>query len=135
MGDVHVEAVRLFASRYPSDWEAHQSKGKTKPDELLGADATGVYVNRYATKGATLNSVTSGYVGELKRTSKAKVTSNTATSVDGLRARRMEWSATFDGTRVWEIDTVVVRGKQVYYIGYATLEKPTATDRDHRRRA
>ena len=41
----------------------------------------------------------------------------------------MEWSATFDGTRVWEIDTLVVHGKQAYYIGYATLEKPTATDR------
>ena len=78
-------------------------------------------------KGATLNQVTSGYLAELKRTSKAKVTSNTATSVDGLRARRVEWSATFDGTRVWEIDTLVVRGKQAYYIGYATLAKPTAT--------
>ena len=118
-----------YSIAYPSDWEAHPSAGKTKPDELLGADSTGVYVNRYATKGATLNQVTSGYLAELKRTSKAKVTSNTSTSVDGLRARRVEWSATFDGTRVWEIDTLVVHGKQAYYIGYATLEKPTATDR------
>ena len=118
-----------YSIAYPSDWEAHPSAGKTKPDELLGADSTGVYVNRYATKGATLNQVTAGYLAELKRTSKAKVTSNTATSVDGLRARRVEWSATFDGTRVWEIDTLVVHGKQAYYIGYATLEKPTATDR------
>jgi hypothetical protein len=102
-----------YSIAYPSDWEAHSSAGKTKPDELLGADSTGVYVNRYPTRGATLNQVTSGYLAELKRTSRAKVTANKAASVDGLRARRVEWSATFDGTRVWEIDTLVVRGKVV----------------------
>ena len=118
-----------YSIAYPSDWETHQSAGKTKPDRFLSADSSGVYVARYASGGATLNGVTSGFIAEIKRSSKAKVTANDATTVDGIRARRVEWSGTFEGTRVWETDIVVVRGKHVYYVGYAVVAKPTAVDR------
>ena len=33
-----------YSIALPSDWEAEQSKGKKKPDILLSADVTGVYV-------------------------------------------------------------------------------------------
>ena len=64
-----------YSIALPSDWEAEQSKGRTKPDILLGADVAGVYVYRFPTYGASLNSGTSAYVDDLKRSkTKAKVT-------------------------------------------------------------
>ena len=115
----------------PSDWEAEQSKGRTKPDILLSADVAGVYVYRFPTDGASLNSVTSAYVDELKRSkTKAKVTSNKAATVDGSRARRLEWTNVYQGTRSWNIDAVVVRGRYVYFFEYSSLEKGTKADRD-----
>ena len=114
----------------PSDWEAEQSKGRKKPDILLSGESTGVYVYRFPTDGASLNGGTSAYVSEIKRTTKGKVTSNKAATVDGSRARRLEWTNVYEGTRSWNIDAVVVRGKYVYFFEYSSLEKLTKAGRD-----
>ena len=90
-----------------------------------------MYVYRYSTGGSSLNNVTSRYVDELRRSkTKAKVTSNDASTVDGSRARRLEWTNVYQGTRMWVIEAVVVRGKYVYFFEYSTLEKTTKADRD-----
>jgi hypothetical protein len=115
----------------PSDWESEQSAGNKKPDLLMGADLTGVAVYRFPTGGLTLNGATSTYIDNLKRSkTKAKVTSNTATTVDGTRARRLEWTNVYKGTRNWFIEVVVVRGRYVYFFEYTALEKPTQADKD-----
>ena len=120
-----------YSMAIPSDWEAEQSKGKKKPDILLSADVAGVYVYRFPTYGASLNGGTSAYVNEIKGSkTKAKVTSNKAATVDGSRARRLEWTNVYQGTRTWNIDAVVVRGKYVYFFEYSSLEKLTNADRD-----
>jgi hypothetical protein len=120
-----------YTIAHPSDWEAEQGTGRKKPDVLLGADLTGMYVYRFPTGGLSLNNATSTYIDNLKRSrTKAKVTSNTATTVDGTRARRLEWTNVYKGTRGWFIEVVVVRGKYVYFFQYTTLEKPTKADRD-----
>ena len=110
----------------PSDWEAEQSKGRKEPDILLSADVAGVYVYRFPTYGASLNSGTASYVDDLKRsTTKAKVTSNKAATVDGSRARRLEWTNVYKGTRSWNIDAVVVRGK---YVLLLRVQQPREDD-------
>jgi hypothetical protein len=120
-----------YSIALPSDWEAEQSKGRKKPDVLLSADVAGVYVYRFPTYDASLNSVTSAYVDDLKRSkTKAKVTSNKPATVDGSRARRLEWTNVYKGTRSWNIDAVVVRGTYVYFFEYSSLEKTTKADRD-----
>lgn len=117
-----------YTVAYPSDWDTYPSRGKKKPDALESAELTGMYVYRYPTDGATLNSATSGYVIELKRT-KAKVTSNKPTKIAGLRARRLEWTQVYQGTREWNIEAIVVRGKYVYFFEYGSLAKTTDADR------
>jgi hypothetical protein len=120
-----------YSIALPSDWEAEQSKSRKKPDALLSADVAGVYVIRFPTYGASLNSGTSAYVDDLKRSkTKAKVTSNKAATVDGSRARRLEWTNVYEGTHSWNIDAVVVRGTYVYLFEYSSLEKTTKADRD-----
>ena len=119
-----------YSIALPSDWEAEQSAGRKKPDTLLSADVAGMYVYRFPTGGASLNSGTSAYVNEIKRSTKGKVTSNKAATVDGSRARRLEWTNVYEGTRTWNIDAVVVRGKYVYFFEYSSLEKLTKADRD-----
>ena len=115
----------------PADWEAEQSTGRKKPDVLLGADLTGMYVYRFPTGGLSLNNATSTYIDNLKRSkTKAKVTSNTATTVDGTRARQLDWTNVYKGARGWFIEAVVVRGRYVYFFQYTSLEKMTKADRD-----
>ena len=81
-----------YSIALPSDWEAEQSKGRKKPDDLLSADDRRVR-HPLPDQAPRSTSGTSGYVDDLKRTkTKAKVTSNKAATVDGLRARRVEWS-------------------------------------------
>ena len=116
---------------YPADWETEPSTGSKEPDVLLSADDSGLAVYRAATRGYSLNQMTSGYIDALKRSrTKAKVTSNTATTIDGLRARRLEWTNVYKGDRTWNIEVVVVRGKWAYYFEYTTYEKTTAADRE-----
>jgi hypothetical protein len=50
--------------------------------------------------------------------------------VDGTRARRLEWTNVYKGTRNWFIEVVVVRGRYVYFFEYTALEKPTQADKD-----
>jgi hypothetical protein len=118
-----------YSMAYPSDWETHQSGGKTKPDSILSADEAGLAVYRYPREGSSLNAATSRYVNTLKRLSKATVTKNEPVRIAGLRARRLEWSATFQGTRAWIIEVVLVRGKFIYFFEYTGLEKTGASDR------
>ena len=108
-----------------------QSTGQKKPDTLLGADLTGMYIYRYPTGALSLNNATSTYIDNLKRSkTKAKVTSNIATTIDGTRARKLEWTNVYKGTRGWFVEAVVVRGKYVYFFQYSSLEKTTKADRD-----
>ena len=119
-----------YALAYPSDWEATQSPKKGEPDSILSADNVGVFVNRYPTDGHTLNAITAAYVKSIKRTSnKASVASNTAVTADGSRARRIEWTAVYKGTREWDIDVLIVRGKNVYFVEYSSLARITPADR------
>jgi hypothetical protein len=120
-----------YTIAHPSDWEAEQGTGRKKPDLLQSAEQTGVYINRYPNGGGSLNEVTSSYIDGLKGLkTKVKVTSNKAASVDGSRARRLEWTTVYEGERAWVVEVVVVRGKYVYYFEYITLEKTTKADRD-----
>jgi hypothetical protein len=120
-----------YTIAHPSDWEVEQGTGRKKPDVLLGADLNGMYVYRFPTRGLSLNNATSTYINNLKGTrTKVKVTSNTATTVDGTRARRLEWTNVYEGTRGWFIEDVVVRGKYVYFFQYTSLEKQTKADRE-----
>jgi hypothetical protein len=120
-----------YSIALPADWEAEQSTGRKKPDILLGAKSAGVSVYRFPTQGASLNNGTSAYVDDLKRSkTKAKVTVNKATTVDGSRARRLEWTNVYKGTRYWMIDVVVVRGRYVYFFEYTSSEKTAKADRD-----
>jgi hypothetical protein len=102
---------------------------RENPTSSGAPDWTGVLVWRFATKGLTLNEITSGYVRQIKRGSKGSVASNNAATVDGSKARRLEWTAVFDGTREYETEVVVVRGKHVYFIMYGRSEKLTDADR------
>ena len=43
-----------YSIAYPVDWEASQSPAKGKSDLFLSAEDTGVYGNRYATRGYSL---------------------------------------------------------------------------------
>jgi hypothetical protein len=119
-----------YAIAYPSDWEATQSPKKGDGDSILSADNVGVFANRYPTKGSSLNAITAAYVKLIKRTqTKASVTSNTPVTVDGSRARRVEWNAVYKGTREWNVDVLVVRGKNVYWVEYSSLARITPADR------
>jgi len=119
-----------YSIAHPTDWEAYQSATKGKPDLFLSAEDTGVEGNRYPTGGFSLNQLTSGYVKFLRRSpTRASVTSNTSTTVDGSAAHRLEWTAASKGRRQWTSEVLVVRGKHVYSISYTSLFKLTAADR------
>jgi hypothetical protein len=120
-----------YSVAIPSDWEAKQSAGATKPDMFEGAGDADVLVYRDPTDGGSLNELTASYVIGLKGPKiKATVTSNAATKLDGLRARRVEWSVLYKGKRIFAIDTVVVRGKYIYTFEFTDLAKPTTADQE-----
>ena len=119
-----------YTVAYPADWETEQSAGKKDPDALLSADLAAVYVYRYPRQGYTLNASTSSYIDALKHgKTKGKITSNTATTVGGVRARRLEWTGVYKGERFYNIELVVVRGKYVYFFQYTSDEKIADADR------
>jgi len=119
-----------YVLAYPSDWEPTQSPKKSQPDSILSADNVGVFINRYPTNGYSLNAITAAYLKTIKRSgTKASVASNTGISVDGSRARRIEWTAVYKGTREWDIDVLIVRGKYVYVVEYSSLARMTPVDR------
>jgi hypothetical protein len=120
-----------YSVAYPADWETEQSTGKKEPDSLLSADLAAVYVYRYPRQGYSLNASTSSYIDALKHgKTKGKVTSNTATTVGGVRSRRLEWTGLYQGERFYNIELVVVRGKYVYFFQYTTDEKIADADRE-----
>ena len=87
-------------------------------------------MNRYPTNGYSLNAITAAYVKTIKRTgTKASVSSNSPATVDGSKARRIEWTSVFKGTREWDIDVLIIRGKNVYVVEYSSLAKITPADR------
>ena len=115
---------------YPSDWEATQSPKKSQPDSILSADNVGVFASGYPTNGYSLNAITAAYVKTIKRTgTKASVASNTAVTVDGSKARRDRMDRRHKGTREWDIDVLIVRGKKVYIVEYSSLARITPADR------
>lgn len=118
-----------YSIAYPDDWEVTPSKKKDKVDLFFSAEDTGVAVVRYPTRGITLNEIVSGYRSYLKKESKAKVVSNMAVTVDSVKARQLEWSSVYKGDRIWHLETVVVRGKSVYFVVYSSYAALTATDR------
>jgi len=119
-----------YSTAYPVDWEAKQSPRKTQPDTIISYEETGFVGIRTPTGGYSLNSLTSGYITWLKRTgSKVSVTSNNATTLDGAKARKLEWTGIYDGSRAWHVDVVVVRGKYVYVFDYVSLSKLSDGDR------
>ena len=119
-----------YSLAYPSDWEPQTGRRKNDPDVLVTAGEAGVYVYRTPSEGYSLNALTSDYVAQIKRNgAKATIVSNRPAAIDGEKARRVEWTAVFDGRRSWGLDAVVVRGRFVYVFDYAMLTKPTAADR------
>ena len=119
-----------YSMSYPVDWEAGQSPTKTKPDSFVSAEGSGVFILRVARQGFSLNTITSAFIKEVKRAAKASVTSNKAATIDGFKARRLEFTGVFDGSREYDSEIIVVRGKYVYFFEYSSLEKLTKSDRD-----
>jgi hypothetical protein len=120
-----------YSVAYPADWDPKQSPKKSEPDAFYSADASGYFVYRYATEGNSLNALSSAYIRNTKRAgTKVAVTSNDPATVDGSKARRLEWNATFKGTRHWSLEAVVVRGKYVYFFQLDSLAPITNADRD-----
>jgi len=120
-----------YSIAYPTDWDAEPSSKKTEPDRFISADDSGLFAYRYPTGGASLNAVTSAYIRITKRTeTKVAFTSNQPATVDGSKARRLEWNATYKGTRHWSVETVVVRGKYVYFFQFDSLAPVSKDDRD-----
>jgi len=120
-----------YSVAYPADWDLKQSAKKAEPDAIYSADESAFFVYRYATGGTSLNAITSTYVRNTKRTEKkVAFTSNDPATIDGSKARRLEWNATFKGTRHWSLEAVVVRGKFVYFFQLDSLAPVTNADRD-----
>ena len=120
-----------YSVAYPADWDVEPSPSKSKPDSFWSADESGFFVYRYPTGGASLNSITSTYIRTTKRAgTKVALTSSDPAQVDGNKARRLEWAATFKGTRHWSLEAVVVRGKYVYFVQFDSLAPITNADRD-----
>ena len=120
-----------YSVAYPADWDLKQSARKAEPDAIYSADESGFFVYRYATGGSSLNAITSTYVRNTKRTeTKVAFTSNAPASIDGSKARRLEWNATFKKTRHWSLEGVVVRGKYVYFFQLDSLAPITSADRN-----
>jgi len=116
---------------YPADWDLKQSARKSEPDAIYSADESGFFVYRYATGGTSLNAITSTYVRNTKRTeTKVTFTANEPATIDGSKARSLEWNATFKKTRHWSLEEVVVRGKYVYFFQLDSLALLTIADRD-----
>ena len=119
-----------YTMAYPADWDAQQSPKKGEDDSFYSAVDTGVFVNRLPTGGHSLNAITAAYAKHIRSTgSKASVTSNKAATVDGSKARRLEWTAIYKGTRSWNIEVLVVRGKNVYFVLYESMATLTPADR------
>ena len=119
-----------YSTAYPVDWDAKQSPAKAQPDSIFSAEGTAFGGLRTSTGGFSLNLLTSGYITVLKRTgSKVSVTSNKATTLDGTKARLIEWTGIYDGSRAWHVDVVVVRGTYVYVFDYVSMAKLTDLDR------
>ena len=55
--------------------------------------------------------------------------SNTATKVDGRAGRLLEYSAIYEGERVWVLEAVAMRRKQSFFIGYVGPAELTDADR------
>jgi hypothetical protein len=119
-----------YSVAYPADWDPEQSPKKSEPDAFYSADESGYFVYRYATGGTSLNAITSAYIRTTKRTgTKVAFTSNDPATVDGSKARRLEWNATFKGTRHWSLEAAVIRGKYVYFFQLDSLAPITNADR------
>jgi len=120
-----------YSVAYPADWDLKQSARKSEPDAIYSADESGFFVYRYATGGTSLNAITSTYVRNTKRTeTKVTFTANEPATIDGSKARSLEWNATFKKTRHWSLEEVVVRGKYVYFFQLDSLAPITNADRD-----
>lgn len=119
-----------YTMSHPVDWEAEQSPAKRQPDTFYSAEATGVVALRAPSGGFSLNALTSAYVREVKGSfKKVSMSSNKATTIDGVKARRIEFAGTYKGTPTWHVEIVVVRGKNFYVFDYSSLAKLTTTDR------
>ncbi len=119
-----------YVIAYPLDWEVAPSPGGYEPDTLDSAAGIDLWVWRHPTGGDSLDQLASGYVGWLESPDvRGDVTANEATTLDGERARRLEYTVVADGIRQWEQAVMVVRGDSAYCFALCVLHELTEADR------
>ena len=139
-GDITVAAPEMVwafhtSKRYgyrmacPVDWT--WEKGSSKYSDSCYTSNEAVYASRARQSNTTLSYLSPRIAGQLKNAgfSKAKVTSTKKTKLDGVPARRIEFTATVSGDKVWGQGIYAIKGAWWYFIVWEDFEKTTAADR------
>jgi hypothetical protein len=113
----------------PVDWTWEKGTSKIA-DSCFSADRS-VIASRARQTRATLSYLRPRIAGQLRNAgfAKAKVTSDKKTTLDGVPARRIEFTATVSGDKVWGQGVYAIKGAWWYFIVWGQLEKTTSADR------
>jgi len=116
-----------YSLAYPSDWEVKRGT-RGHPDEFLSANVESLYAMRVPSGGYSLNAGVSSFVAGLRRASPtAKIVSNRATRIDGIKARRLEIAWTAKGQKYSSIVVIAVKGSYAYILQVYGLRGDLAT--------
>lgn len=120
-----------YSMAYPTDWEYHKGSGK-KWDRFYSPEVSYVGVDSGSSQGYSLNVIVSALIRYGPTSSgvkKFKVESNKAAKLAGVRARRLEYRATYKGDTYYIIEVGAVYKGRLYDVAYFSLQKLTAQDR------
>jgi hypothetical protein len=118
---------------YPADWEVQAAASAKKDDYYVGWDGSYVGVYRHKTGGSTLNQITSYITKHLATWSalkSAKLTSNKAITVDGVKGRVLTYRGTYQGDKEWVTEVVLVKGSYVTFVWLVTYHTQIDADRE-----
>jgi hypothetical protein len=125
----HASKRYGFRIACPVDWT--WKSGSSKYADTCYGTNEAVYASRARQSNTTLSYLTPRIAGQLKSAgfAKVKVTSNKKARLDGVPARKIEFTATVSGDKVWGQATYAIKGAWWYLIVWEDFEKTTSADR------
>ena len=122
-----------YTMAYPSDWEFKKAKSTKKVDWFIGPEYASVGASNYKTLGMSLNEWTKTYLKYTPKLSGVKgfkLQSNKAATLDGAKARRLEYKEKYKGDQEYWIDVLAVHGGKIYEVAYVSSKPLTKADRE-----
>jgi hypothetical protein len=129
----YTSKINHYTVAVPDDWDFHPATKAGKFDYYESPTTLFADGGRGATRGFSLNEIAKGFISYSKTSASGyknfRLESNTGTTLDGLKARRIAYHATYGSQKLYGIVVLAVKGSYWYELDLADAPGHEAANR------